>query len=405
MPDSYYTWQTLETTLAGDAVRWAGKPGLEGWDDLPTGGLGLRASQRLMAQELAAQPGMSVLDLRCGAGALGAWAAMRGARVTLCDDHLVAVQAAQRTLALNGVGYNGVAGQVIHGEPCQGSEPWQGFFDVVLLDAPRGRAWVRHLLAAAARALRPGGRLLLAGPTRGGIKGYIEDAGEIIGPCQVAQIKAHHRLAVATAMDKPSPRLAGEGPGERSQFETSLLGHTFRVADRPGVFSNGELDPGTRALVEAMAVQPAVQPGEAVLDLGCGNGIVGVVAARLMGARVTCVDASAAALRAARDTLALNGVDALPVGLEVLASDCGAAVLDRRFDVVATNPPFHQGLGVAYDVARQFIRDAAAVLAPGGRLYLVANRFIPYERDLAGLFSRVRAAHQDNRFRVLEAIR
>jgi 16S rRNA (guanine1207-N2)-methyltransferase len=91
---------------------------------------------------------------------------------------------------------------------------------------------------------------------------------------------------------------------------------------------------------------------------------------------------------------------------QVLASDCASAVRDRRFDVIATNPPFHQGLGVEYDVARQFVRDAAHVLVEGGgRLYLVANRFIRYERMLGDVrvASRVTTAYEDNRFRVLKA--
>jgi 16S rRNA (guanine1207-N2)-methyltransferase len=114
------------------------------------------------------------------------------------------------------------------------------------------------------------------------------------------------------------------------------------------------------------------------------------------------VDHSAAALAASRATLELNGV----TNGTVLASDCAEAVRDRRFDIVATNPPFHQGLGVEFDVAQQFVRDAARVLVKeGGRLYLVANRFIRYERVMGNLFSQVTTAYEDKRFRVLEAMR
>jgi 16S rRNA (guanine1207-N2)-methyltransferase len=390
-PESYYTWQTFQANLADEPVRWAGKPGLEAWNEL-------RPSQRLIADQLIGEelgPGLRVLDLRCGMGVTGALAARRGAHVTLCDDNLVAAQAARRTLDLNGV-----PGQVIHGEPELGT-PLQDSFDLVLLDAPRGREWVRHLLAVTAQALRPGGKLLLAGPNRGGIKGTIEDAGEIVGPCQVTRIKASCRLAVAEMSGQPSvvrgPRSAVGG-----QFEASVRGQTLRVADRPGVFAQrrGELDPGTRALIETLAAHLG-EPGQTVLDLGCGCGVVGAVAAR-MGGLVTCVDASAAALQVTRETLGLNGV---VEQAEVIASDSGGAVLGRRFDVVATNPPFHQGLGVDYDVARQFVRDAAHVLKPGGRLVLVANRFIRYEHVAAGLFSNVRTAYEDHRFRVLEAIK
>ncbi len=383
MTEPYYTWQTLEATLAGESIRWAGKPGLEAWDLL-------RPSTRLIAQELSSgEAGQRLLDLRCGAGVCGALAARRGADVTLCDDSLVAVEAARRTLALNSVN-----GQLVHGDDVT------GLFDLVLLDAPRGREWVRHLLTLAAQVLRPGGRLLLAGPNRGGIKGFIEDAREIVGPCKAVRVKASHRLAVAekqvgqAGAGFPRPSL----PYSPEVCEATVHGQTVRFITRPGVFSGGELDTGTRALIETMLIRP----GESVLDLGCGCGVVGAAAA-WMGGQVVCVDSSAAALHATRATLELNDV---AEQVQVLASDCASAVRDRRFDVIATNPPFHQGLGVEYDVARQFVRDAAHLLVEGGgRLYLVANRFIRYERMLADVCMAVQVttAYEDRRFRVLKA--
>jgi 16S rRNA (guanine1207-N2)-methyltransferase len=306
-------------------------------------------------------------------------AARRGADVTLCDDSLVAVEATRRTLRLNGM-----SGVVIHGHDVTGQ------FDLVLLDAPRGREWVQYLLSVAAWALRPNGRLLLAGPNRGGIKGFIQDANELVGPCQVRRIQAAHRLAVCERV-----AVGGERPVIGSQTcEATVRGQSLRFVTQPGVFSHGGLDVGTRALIESMDIRP----DETVLDLGCGCGVVGAAAAQ-RGARVVCVDSSAAAIQATRATLELNAVR----NATVLASDCAAAVHDLRFDVVAANPPFHQGVGVEYAVAQQFVRDAARVLNERGRLYLVANRFIRYERVMAGLFTSVTTAYEDHRFRVLMA--
>ena len=393
MTEPYYTWQTFEATLAGEAIRWAGKPGLEAWN-------AISPATWLLADGLSVEPGQRVLDLRCGVGGCGVLAARRGADVTLCDDSFVAVQAARRTLEMNGV-----PGQVIHGivgETARAAPVVavgatlavaQPSFDVVLLDAPRGREWVRHLFGVAARVLKPGGKLLLAGPTRGGIKGFIEDASEIVGPCHVERIKAGHRLAVAEKIVGQVGNLS-EAVGQVANLSYNRL---VRFATGPGVFSRGELDAGTRALVETMVIRP----GDTVLDLGCGCGVVGAVAART-ARRVVLVDHSAAALAACRATLELNGV----TNAEILASDCAGAVRDRRFDVVAANPPFHQGLGVEFDVAQQFVRDAARVLVKeGGRLFLVANRFIRYERVMGALFSQVKTAYEDKRFRVLEAVR
>jgi 16S rRNA (guanine1207-N2)-methyltransferase len=378
MIEPYYTWQTFEAALGGESVRWAGKPGLEAWDTL-------RPSTRLLAEEMSSvELGQRVLDLRCGAGVCGVLAARRGADVTLCDDSLVAVEAARRTLALNGVN-----GQLIHGYKVTGS------FELVLLDAPRGREWVRHLLTLVAQVLRPGGRLLLAGPNRGGIKGFIDDAGDLVGPCEVTRVKAGNRLAVAVASDQRVTVSEPWSTGGSQISEAIIRGRTIRFATGPGVFSRGELDAGTRALIETMVIRS----GEAVLDLGCGCGVVGAVAAQ-MGGKVVCVDSSAIALQATRTTCELNGVIEC---MQVLASDGASAVRDRRFDLVATNPPFHQGLGVEHDAAQQFVRDAAHVLNQDGKLYLVANRFIRYERMMRELFSRVTTAYEDNRFRVLVA--
>jgi 16S rRNA (guanine1207-N2)-methyltransferase len=80
-------------------------------------------------------------------------------------------------------------------------------------------------------------------------------------------------------------------------------------------------------------------------------------------------------------------------------------VSERRFDIVITNPPFHQGVGVDYEVACQFVRAAAQVLRPGGHLFLVANRFLRYGDLVKEVFGGVETVYADNRYHVLAAMR
>jgi 16S rRNA (guanine1207-N2)-methyltransferase len=378
--DAYTTWQERQATLGGETLRWAGKPGLENWDRLDPGA-------QLLIENALPEAGQRLLDLRCGTGLPGALAARRSVQVTLRDDSIVAVEAARRTLALYGV-----TGEVAHGVTLDPGQMPAEAFDAAWLNAPRGRAWALQLVMRAASALKPGGVLYLAGPNQGGIKSYVEDV-KTLGSAHIVCIKRRYRLAACKDFKFQIPDFISG-----STFSVVCRGQSYQCAGAPGVFAQGELDEGTRVLIETMQIEP----GNTVLDLGCGCGVVGLVAAR-MGGRVYCVDHSAVAVETTRRTMALNGV----TGVTVWPSDCASAARGAglRFDRVITNPPFHQGVGVEYDVARQFIRDAAQVIAPGGALYLVANRFIRYEPWLAQGFTDVTTVFQDNRYRVFKATR
>jgi 16S RNA G1207 methylase RsmC len=86
-----------------------------------------------------------------------------------------------------------------------------------------------------------------------------------------------------------------------------------------------------------------------------------------------------------------------------LPSDVAEAVIDERFDLVVTNPPFHVGKQTELSVPMQFIEDSWEVLAPGGQLFLVANRTLPYETPIKRRFGNVLMVHDGRRFKVLTA--
>jgi 16S rRNA (guanine1207-N2)-methyltransferase len=83
-----------------------------------------------------------------------------------------------------------------------------------------------------------------------------------------------------------------------------------------------------------------------------------------------------------------------------------AAGLSDTYDVIVTNPPFHAQRGIDRpDIGRRFISAAAESLRPGGQLWLVANRHLPYEKVLSENFNVVRAVVHRHGYKIIEAVR
>jgi len=355
-----------------------GKPGVWSWDDVNPGTAALIDAMEVYSTDIA-------LDLGCGTGLIGLAAARlaEAGRATLVDVNVAAVACAQQALMANGVRNASVR----LGDGADAVEE----YDIVLSHLPRGREVIERLIHDATRALKPGGRFYLVAHKRAGVKGAVAYAAHILGRAGVVRQKQGYHVALAV---KEQAQTWEQWENFQS-LEIGLDGIPTTLVSQPGVFAWDRLDDGTAALIRTMEIHP----GETVLDLGCGTGLLALVAAR-RGGRVTAVDADLRAVESTRRTLAANQVAA-----EVLISDCAHMVLERRFDVVICNPPFHQGVGVAYDVARQMVGDAATVLRPGGRFYLVSNAFIRYERDTKGRFARVDEIFNDRRYRILRARR
>lgn len=383
----YYAFRKFTVEARGHEVVVVGKPGVWWWE-------GINPGTAALVEVAEVGPGEDVLDLGCGTGVVGAVASRLApeGRVLLVDCNVAAVACAERTLAANGV----TNAEVRLADGVRGLGPRS--FDVVLSHLPRGRAVQEALIRGAAWVLRPGGRLTFVAHKRAGVKGAIATARELFGRCGVVRQKKGYHVALAV-------RPAGlELPPPADGYETrtvTLDGVETRLVSKPGVFAWDRLDEGTAALVGAMAVGVR----DRVLDLGCGTGLAGLAAARRAAeGRVVLVDADVRAVESARRTLEANGI----ANGEVAVSDCGSAILSagsrQRFDGVITNPPFHQGVGVDYEVAGQFVRDAARVLRPGGRLTLVANRFLRYGDIIQEIFGNVTTVYADNRYHVLSAV-
>jgi len=287
------------------------------------------------------------------------------------------------------------AGLALHGRDVGTRHP------LVLLLPPRQREQARALFAHALDRLAPGGTIVAGMPNREGAKSGEADLARLAGPLQVLS-KHHCRVFWTAPLQGPADAALAEAwrtlDAPRPIADPRVPGGSF--LSRPGVFAWNRIDAASALLAEHL---PGDLRGE-VADLGAGWGYLALqLLARCPG--VTALDlyeADARALELARANLQARAVR---VPLAFHWHDV-AAGLPRRYDAVVSNPPFHaQGRDERPDLGRAFIAAAAAALQPGGRLFLVANRHLPYEAVLDASFGSVRTLAQRDGFKVIEATR
>jgi 16S rRNA (guanine1207-N2)-methyltransferase len=141
-------------------------------------------------------------------------------------------------------------------------------------------------------------------------------------------------------------------------------GPSCRFLSRPGTFSYGRFDNGARALCEVMEVEP----GDRVLDLGCGVGTNGIFASQQAGEHgfISFVDSNLRATALTELNARSNGVP----GFEVFATATVEGPTQDSFDVVIVNPPYFANS----TIAQTFIRKAKELLTPQGRFFLVTRQ-------------------------------
>lgn len=252
----------------------------------------------------------------------------------------------------------------------------------------------RGRLARALRALRPGGLLVVALPTREGGKRLASELAELGAQVEDEDSKARCRWVRARRPEdltdvELDAVLAEDAPRK-------VLDGTFW--SRPGLFSWDEADPGSRLLAASLPDRL----GETVADAGAGWGWLSrqILDAPERCERLHLLEADARALALAErnledhaDRIALHHVDATqpwPV---------------KRLDAVVTNPPFHRHGRHDLGLTEAFLSNAARALLPGGRIWAVAKIDVPLGRLLSGCGLRVEEVATKGSYRVMYGAR
>jgi len=159
----------------------------------------------------------------------------------------------------------------------------------------------------------------------------------------------------------------------------------------PSVFSPHSIDTGTLAMLSVVDFLPH----DKVLDLGCGYGVVGILAGKLIGEEnVIMCDVSEQAIESAAMNLRLNNVPEISIRL----SDGYKNIAETDFTLILSNPPYHAD----FSVPKHFIEVGFKKLVLGGKLVMVTKRLDWYKNKLTSVFGGVKI-HEINGYYVFVA--
>ncbi|WP_246725250.1 class I SAM-dependent methyltransferase [Beijerinckia sp. L45] len=250
--------------------------------------------------------------------------------------------------------------------------------------APPGTIERRYAAALGLQALAAGAPFTILAPKdRGGSRLAAEL--EALGCIVQDQAKRHHRICT------------GVRPATLVGLDEALAEGGPRQVDglwsQPGVFSWDRLDPGSALLAQHL---PALAGRGA--DFGCGIGTLALAA--LASPKLThlaLLDIDRRAVEAAKRNVTDPRVTVR--WADVRQPDATLT----KLDFVVMNPPFHDGGAEDRSLGQTFIRRAAESLRTGGRLWLTANRHLPYEAVLKPLFKRITPVVEASGYKVYEA--
>lgn len=261
-------------------------------------------------------------------------------------------------------------------------------YDAVWLRVPKDRREAQYALAKALTYTRTGGRIVAAAANDANgnrLEHWFRDMG--LEPSSLSKNKARAVWAVRSdAARAPDEWIAAGGPRR-----IELGGQTYWT--QAGLFGADKIDAGSALLVRHL---PSVLSGHGA-DFGCGYGYLSRhILDRAPPDSLTAIDADRRAVACCMKNCA---------GVTGLWADLTRPHRGGPYDWIVMNPPFHAGKKTDSDIGVAFIETAAGALKKGGRLYMVANRQLPYEGPLARHFDDLSSPAAENGFKLLFARR
>lgn len=267
-----------------------------------------------------------------------------------------------------------------------------GKFDFILIKAPKTLAYLEDNLIRLQAAFKPGTQLIVAGMVKNLPASIWQTVERLVGSTVPSKAVKKARLIYA------QPDAQRNIPENPYPVTYQLENTDYQIRNHANVFSHKSLDIGTRFFLQHL---PQENKYRQVVDLGCGNGVVGLIfAANNPDAQLHFIDESYMAVASAQ----LNFERAFPARkANYTATDALRDFSPESVDLVLCNPPFHQQTSIGCHIAMRMFQQAKSVLRSGGELWVIGNRHLGYQTSLKKYFPKVALIASNAKFIILKA--
>ncbi len=272
-----------------------------------------------------------------------------------------------------------------------------GIADIVLIKLPKSLAMLEDQLHRVRASLSSSTVIIAGGKTKHIHSSTLDLFEKIIGPTTTSLARKKARL-IFSRFDADLSVPENPHPG-KFKLGYKLGDNELEITSHAAVFSREKLDIGTRLFIESL---PVDERYKTIVDLGCGNGVVGLIAAiKNPSAKMIFTDESYMAVESSIDNF--TAVFGETREAEFLQTDCMYGVPDNSVSLILCNPPFHQNNVINDDVAWQMFTESKAALEPEGELWVIGNRHLAYHAKLKHLFGNCDVVASNNKFTLLKS--
>ena len=273
----------------------------------------------------------------------------------------------------------------------------QDLFDVVLIKLPKSLAMLEDQLHRIRPVLAKTTLIVASGMTKHIHLSTMALFEKIIGPTKTSLAQKKARL-IFSQLDEDLA--VTENPYPRSyELPYQLDDVAIKVSSHAAVFSQEKLDIGTRFFIENLPVDDRYKT---IVDLGCGNGVLGLMAAlKNPQAKIIFTDESYLAVESSINNFV--SVFSESRDAEFLQTDCLQGIDDESVSLIICNPPFHQNNAISDNVAWQMFTESKAALEVKGELWVIGNRHLAYHAKLKQIFGDCEVVASNKKFTLFKA--